>query len=130
MTTIRAATFSIDVPDMGAAVDFYADGLGLDPVGPSSADSFRLDAGGVRIDVLERPAGSPAWKGDGTRSYQRHWTPVHLDLVVEDLEAAVHDAERAGGTVEVPPRTVDGERLATCADPFGHGFCLVEDTTP
>lgn len=61
-----------------------------------------------------------------TRDYRRHWTPVHLDFVVPDLAAALARARDAGATLEGEPRTANWGRIATLADPFGHGFCLLE----
>lgn len=127
---IEAATFSIDVPDLEAGVAFYADGLGFEAAGPAAADSFELRAGGVRIDLLERDPGTPAVPTDGdgrpARNYDRHWTPVHLDLVVDDVDEAVRRAVAAGATLESEPDDLGRERLARCVDPFGNGFCLLE----
>lgn len=60
------------------------------------------------------------------RDYQRHWTPVHLDFVVEDVHAAVRKATLAGATLEGDIHTCKWGRIAHLADPFGHGICLVE----
>ena len=60
------------------------------------------------------------------RSYARHWTPLHLDVVVDDIEAAVARAVAAGARLEEPVSTHAWGRLALMADPFGHGFCLVQ----
>jgi predicted enzyme related to lactoylglutathione lyase len=51
---------------------------------------------------------------------------VHLDFVVADLDAALERAERAGAAREGDVRTARWGRIATLADPFGHGFCLIE----
>jgi predicted enzyme related to lactoylglutathione lyase len=60
------------------------------------------------------------------RDFARHWTPVHLDLAVEDLEAAVRRAEAAGARLERPVVQRRWGRMANLADPFGHGFCLLQ----
>jgi hypothetical protein len=60
------------------------------------------------------------------RDYRRHWTPVHLDFVVPDLAPALAGAERAGALREGEVQTHSWGRIATLADPFGHGFCLIE----
>jgi uncharacterized glyoxalase superfamily protein PhnB len=60
------------------------------------------------------------------RSYQRHWTPVHLDFVVEEIEPAVQRAVLAGARLEQPIATHKWGKLALMADPFGHGFCFVQ----
>ena len=51
---------------------------------------------------------------------------MHLDIVVEDVEAGVARAQAAGATVEAPVRSSNWGKLAVMADPFGHGFCLIE----
>ena len=61
-----------------------------------------------------------------TRDYTRHWTPVHLDFVVADLAAAIARAEAAGAVREGDVHTARWGRIATLADPFGNGFCLLE----
>ena len=129
---IEAVTFSVDVPDLEAAVEFYTEGLGFDAVGRVWEDAFELRGAGVRVDLLERAPGTDATPDDAddesVRSYDRHWTPVHLDLEVDDVDAAVERAVAAGATLESGPTSFDGETIATCADPFGNGFCLIEPT--
>lgn len=44
--------------------------------------------------------------------YGRHWTPVHLDMVVADIEIAVTRAERAGAVPEREVQTHEWDRLA------------------
>jgi predicted enzyme related to lactoylglutathione lyase len=46
--------------------------------------------------------------------------------VVGDLDAALERAAAAGAVVEHPARDTPYGRLAMLADPFGHGFCLIE----
>lgn len=43
-----------------------------------------------------------------------------------DVAAAVQTVQAAGGTLESEPTEIGREVIATCADPFGNGFCLVE----
>jgi predicted enzyme related to lactoylglutathione lyase len=51
---------------------------------------------------------------------------VHLDWVVTDLEAAVRRATAAGATLDQDIQRRKWGRLATLADPFGNGLCLLE----
>jgi predicted enzyme related to lactoylglutathione lyase len=51
---------------------------------------------------------------------------VHLDIVVEDIEAALARALEAGAILEAPLRDASWGRIAGLADPFGNGFCLIE----
>jgi len=53
---------------------------------------------------------------------------VHLDFVVDDLEAAVARAEAAGARRETDIAAHPWGRIALFADPFGHGFCLLSFT--
>lgn len=45
---------------------------------------------------------------------------------MEEIEAAVQKAVQAGARLEKPIATHEWGRLAPMADPFGHGFCLVQ----
>ena len=74
---------------------------------------------------MEKAAGSIG-AADSRRSCQRHWTLVHLDVVVADLESAVSRAAGAGAGVERDVRTAAWGKIAVLADPFGHGLCLVQ----
>ena len=76
--------------------------------------------------LLANEAGSSAGKNNGERSYSRHWTPVHIDFVVEDIESAAERARAAGAIQESACVQWRGSRCITFADPFGHGFCLLE----
>lgn len=60
------------------------------------------------------------------RAYERHWTPLHLDFVVEDLEAAIERSLAAGGLQEEPVREASWGWIAVMSDPFGHGYCLIQ----
>lgn len=118
----------LDVDDVERAIAFYTGGIGLE-VGRRFGDGWvELLGAPVPIDLLLRPAGSPANpRADAPeRDYRRHWTPVHLDFVVDDLDAAVERARRAGGTVEGETGSFPWGRIARMSDPFGHGFCLLE----
>ena len=121
------ALINIDVDDLNRAVAFYTAALGLKVgrrLGPSVVE---LLGAGAAIYLLEKEAGSAAGPATGERRrYARHWTPVHLDFVVADLDAAVATAVTAGATLEVPPATHVWGKIAHLADPFGHGVCLVQ----
>ena len=80
------------------------------------------------IYLLPKAAGSEAFPNGTKRSYARHWTPVHLDFVVEDIGAAMKRALAAGATLEADVATHPYGKLALMADPFGNGFCLLEFT--
>jgi predicted enzyme related to lactoylglutathione lyase len=60
------------------------------------------------------------------RDYRRHWTPVHLDFVVQDIRTAVERALAAGAILERDVTSHAYGKLALLADPFGNGFCLLQ----
>lgn len=117
---------NIDVPDLEAAIDFYGRAFGLAlhrRLGPGAAEMLGASA---PIYLLEKAAGTPAASAARqARDYARHWTPVHLDVVVDDVDSAVERAVAAGATLEDPPISHDWGRIAHLSDPFGHGICLL-----
>lgn len=117
---------NIDVPDLARGEAFYTAALGLTVGRRLGAAGVELLGAPCPIYLLAKPAGSATAPGAAPRDYARHWTPVHLDLVVDDLDAALARALAAGATLERPPSTSSWGRLALLADPFGHGLCLVQ----
>jgi len=75
---------------------------------------------------MKQSGSSPSAFTSQIRDYQRHWTPVHLDFVVSDLDAAVARARNAGAKIEGPLQTFNWGRQACMSDPFGNGLCLVQ----
>lgn len=118
---------NIDVPDLAAAENFYTQAFGFTAGRRFGTDGVELLGATAPIYLLAKPAGSPAAATtQQPRDYARHWTPVHIDLVVDDVAQAVDRALSAGATLEQPVRSSAWGRLALLADPFGHGLCLVE----
>jgi predicted enzyme related to lactoylglutathione lyase len=118
---------NIDVDDLEKGLAFYTRAFGLKVGRRFGGGGAELLGAAAPIYLLVKQAGTPAASGlDQQRSYSRHWTPVHLDFVVEDIDAAVARAEAAGATLEAPVKSSKWGKLALMADPFGHGFCLVE----
>lgn len=118
---------NIDVDDVDKAVAFYAAAFGLTVGRRLGGSGVELLGGPAPIYLLAKAAGSASAPGAAQRrSYARHWTPVHLDFVVADIEAAVHAAVGAGARLEESVSAHAWGKLALLADPFGHGFCLVE----
>ena len=117
---------NIDVPELDSAVAFYTQAVRLELrrylFGHSVAE---LEGAGVAVFLLLKPAGSIG-AGGQPRDYGRHWTPVHFDLVVDDLEAALRRALDAGAVAESGIESAAWGRQVRLADPYGHGFCLVE----
>ncbi|HKD40208.1 MAG TPA: VOC family protein [Myxococcaceae bacterium] len=124
MTSLRAC---IDVDDLDRGTEFYTRALGLKSGRRVAGIWVELLGASSPIDLLAKPSGSPACAGKPPlREYRRHWTPVHLDFVVEHLDAAVRRAQEAGALLERGIEEHKWGRIANMADPFGHGFCLIE----
>ena len=77
----------IDVDDLDRADAFYTRALGLSAGRRQGDEWIELTGAPAPIDLLAKPPGTAALPS-GTRAlrdYERHWTPVHLDFVVEDV---------------------------------------------
>jgi len=57
-----------------------------------------------------------------SRDYSRRWTPVHLDIHVDDIDQTIERAIVAGGKQEARPKGP----LANLVDPAGNGVDLVQ----
>lgn len=81
---------NIDVDDLEKAVRFYSTAFGLRIGRRFGAFGVEMLGSSAPIYLLVKEAGTAA--SDTTtqvRSYERHWTPTHLDFVVEEVEGAV-----------------------------------------
>ncbi len=116
--------FSIDVPELEAGVLFYTRVFGFVEKARPFATMAVLDAGNATVCIHEKRAGSSPSPGNvDARRYTRHWTPVHLDVHVPDVDAVVRQVIALGGHVE---QSFDRPKpTAFCADPFGNGFCVL-----
>lgn len=118
---------NVDVNDLEKAVRFYSAAFGLRVGRRFGAFGVEMLGSSAPIYLLVKEAGTPA--SDTTsqvRNYERHWTPTHLDFVVEEIEGAVQTAVQAGARMEKPIATHKWGKLAPMVDPFGHGFCFVQ----
>ena len=118
---------NIDVDDVDRAIAFYTNGLGL-TLARRLFDGEVAEMAGASslIHLLPKASGSPTAQGAAIRDYARHWTPVHLDFCVEDLDVALARALEAGAVFEGEVRCYNWGRIATLADPFGHGLCMMQ----
>jgi len=118
---------NIDVPDIEAGIAFYTAALGLRLGRRFDAEFVELVGRDAPIYLLKKEAGTPIGPAGGdTRRYRRHWCPVHPDFIVENLDAAIDQATGAGAIQEGETCDALYGRIAMFADPFGHGFCLIE----
>jgi len=116
---------NIDVPDVAEAERFYTAAFGLEVGRRFGTDFVELLGWPAPVYLLTKAAGTVGAGGD-LRRYERHWTPFHPDVVVDDVDAAVARAVSAGAILESPAKDTPYGRIAMLADPFGHGFCLLQ----
>lgn len=118
---------NIDVDSIEKAIRFYEASFGLTVGRRFGVSGVEMLGSSAPIYLLVKAQGTQASGATAQRrTYDRHWTPVHLDFVVEDIESAVQKAVSAGAQLEEPVATHKWGRLALTADPFGNGFCLVQ----
>lgn len=119
---LRLATVCIDCADAHAMADFYGRLLGW----PTTASEpnwvlMRDPAGGTGLSFQAEPDyRAPTWpeQADGQDKM------LHLDIQVDDLDAAVEHAVAAGARLaEHQPQ----DRVRVLLDPAGHPFCLFLD---
>jgi predicted enzyme related to lactoylglutathione lyase len=118
----------IDVDDLERGIAFYTRGLGLRLGRCLGKGWAELLGAASPIDLLAEEPGSAPLGPDHPqrRDFARHWTPVHVDFAVQDIEEAVKRAVAAGATLERPIVQRRWGRMANLADPFGHGLDLLE----
>lgn len=117
---------NLDVPDLAAAETFYTAAFDLRVGRRLGPGALELLGGPTPLYLLQNDAGSAATDDGDVRDYERHWTPVHLDWVVADIDAALARAVAAGAALERPIRERRWGTIAVLSDPFGHGFCLIQ----
>jgi predicted enzyme related to lactoylglutathione lyase len=122
---------SIDVPNLEAGLRFYGNVFGFREKARPFPTMAILDANNVTVCMHEKAAGTKSSPGGSDlRRYERHWTPVHVDVHVEDLDAALEKMRAEGGLVEAEFRTEGPMPVAFCSDPFGNGFCVIGERAP
>ena len=118
---------NIDVEDLGLATKFYTEAFELRVGRRFGEGAVELLGAPVPLYLLVKASGTTPFAGAlNARRYQRHWTPVHLDFVVQELPSALLRAEAAGAIREGQVEEHAWGKLALLADPWGNGFCLLE----
>lgn len=121
------AIINIDVPDLESGIDFYTRAIDLIHTRTIDGDVAELEGSSSTIYLLQKKSGSAVSPNAPTlRSYARHWTPVHMDFVVNNISDAKERALKAGAICESECVEWMGSKCITFSDPFGHGFCLIE----
>lgn len=121
---LRWTTVCIDCGDAEELAGFYCRLLGWEVTAGDGAGWVKAGApdGGVGLnfqgDERYRPPTWPEEPGGQDKM-------LHLEILVQDLDAAVDRAVAAGGVVaEHQPADRDRGRLRVMLDPAGHPFCL------
>lgn len=118
---------NLDVPDLDVATRFYVEAFGFRVGRRLGAAGTELLGAGAPLYLLPKSEASAATPGGATRrTYARHWTPLHLDVVVADIHAALARALAAGARAEDDVSEHAWGYMVPLADPFGHGICLVQ----
>lgn len=118
---------NLDVDDLEKGIRFYSSAFGLSVGRRFGSFGVEMLGSSAPIYLLAKSTGTAAAETTTQRrTYERHWTPVHLDFVVADIDLAVEKAVAAGARLEEPKTTHKWGKLALMADPFGHGFCFVQ----
>lgn len=118
---------NIDVPGLGPAIEFYTAAFGLEVSRILDEDVAELVGATSTIYLLRNAPGTACSKScTDLRRYDKHWTPVHVDFVVDDIDAAAERAVQAGAVRECACVNWLGSKCITFSDPFGNGLCLIE----
>ncbi len=105
---------SIDVSNLKQAEIFYIEALGCKKLRDQGSMAV-LSVENCDIYLQEKAAG-----------YGRHWTPIHLDFLCENVDEVVEKILKLGGSHE-GGESAEWGAIAHCADPFGNGFCLINE---
>jgi predicted enzyme related to lactoylglutathione lyase len=117
----------IEVTELRRGLDFYCDGLGLTLKRQLSPTWVELEGANLPIFLLaDCPPLADLGGRPVPRSYERHWTPVHLDFIVASLDDLVSRLIARGGSLDRGIKVREYGRIANMADPFGNGCDLIE----
>ena len=118
---------SIDVSNLKIAESFYIEALGCKKVRDQEPDMVVLCVENCDIYLQQKEPGTkPLVSNNVVRNYGRHWTPVHIDFMSDNVDKLVSKIVKLGGSHEGGD---DGDwgSIAYCADPFGNGFCVINE---
>lgn len=117
---------SIDVSNLKKAETFYVEALGCKKV-RDQGDMVVLSVENSDIYLQEKEPGTkPLLSSSVVRDYERHWTPIHLDFLCDNVDELASKILKFGGAHEGGD-SGDWGSIAYCADPFGNGFCLINE---
>jgi len=118
---------SIDVSNLQQAEAFYVEALGCKKVRDQGATMMVISVDNSDIYLQERePGTNPLKSSKAIRDYERHWTPIHLDFLCDNVDDVVSKVVKLGGKYEGGEEG-DWGAIAHCSDPFGNGFCVINE---
>ncbi|HEX5336192.1 MAG TPA: VOC family protein [Propionicimonas sp.] len=121
-TGCTLTTITLGTPAVFGLATFYSRLLGWDPPRPVAEDEdwlgLRNSDGGIGLAFqLEPTHVRPVWPQNADDQQMQ----VHLEVMVDDLEAGVAHALACGATLAgFQPQ----DDVRVCLDPAGHPFCL------
>ncbi|RYP85707.1 VOC family protein [Nocardioides guangzhouensis] len=118
MAIARFPSLVIDCPDPAALATFYGSMLDWKVDISDGWAEVRADYGQCICFQQVADYTAPAWPGQALPQQ------MHLDVVVDDLDAAEEAVVRLGGTKHDHQ---PGTRFRVFLDPAGHPFCLCVD---
>ena len=120
-------SISIDVSNLKKAETFYVEALGCKKVRDQGSNMVVLSVENSDIYLQEKEPGTkPLLSSSVVRNYERHWTPVHLDFICDNVDQLVSKILDFGGAHEGGD-SGDWGSIAYCVDPFGNGFCVINE---
>jgi glyoxalase superfamily protein len=116
MPVARIASINLECDNPAVLAAFWAAVLGGEIV-VETPDFGAVQVGSIHLGAVRVEGYLPPTWPAAERSQQ-----LHLDLAVEDLNAAEEEALRLGATKETEQPSPDRSRVLR--DPAGHPFCL------
>lgn len=120
-------TVSIDVSHLQKAENFYIQALGAKKIRNQGEKMSIISIWSSEIYLQEKDVGTKSipWT-EILRDYHRHWTPVHIDFICENVDDIVKKVLEMWWSHEWW-ESADWWSIAHCADPFGNGFCIINE---
>lgn len=123
-----SVSVSVDVPSLDEGLRFYGEAFGFIKESEPYPGVAVVRSGDAHLLLLAKSTGSvPCQHTTDTRHYNRHWTPVHIDFHVDEFHLTLAHALTAGAKQEHLFEMPNRPAVAFCSDPFGHGFCIIEN---
>lgn len=139
--------FVIDVEDLEVGAAFWSEVTGIARISSVWPETFAYlgyeDEETWRHEIILHRVRTAKMSDSGAVDAARRLDPTanraHIDITVEDVDAAIAQIEAIGGRLKYPPtvypvpHAYEGARpvidWAVMQDPFGNEFCLVRELT-